>query len=55
MRAVEITPQGVELFDAAHVAAEPLFERLVAELAPGEPERLTDLLTRLAHPAGGEV
>ncbi|MBA2951811.1 MarR family winged helix-turn-helix transcriptional regulator [Streptomyces himalayensis] len=55
VRAVEITPQGIELFDAAHVAAEPLAERLVAELGPGEPEQLTDLLTRLAHPAGGEA
>ena len=36
-RAVEITPQGLELFDAAHVAAEPLVERLVAELGPSEP------------------
>ncbi|MBZ9645628.1 MarR family transcriptional regulator [Streptomyces sp. PSKA30] len=53
--AVEITPQGRELFDAAHVAAEPLAERLVAELGPGEPEQLTDLLTRFAHPAGGEA
>ncbi|MDF9751594.1 MarR family transcriptional regulator [Arthrobacter sp. ES3-54] len=51
VRAVEITPQGVELFDAAHLAAEPLAERLVAELGPGEPEQLTDLLTRFAHPA----
>lgn len=55
VRAVEITPQGLELFDAAHVAAEPLAERLAAELGPGEPERLTDLLTRLAHPADGEA
>lgn len=55
VRAVEITPEGVELFDAAHVAAEPLAERLVAELGPGEPERLTDLLTRIAYPAGGEA
>ncbi|MGY0056411.1 MarR family winged helix-turn-helix transcriptional regulator [Streptomyces sp. LZ34] len=54
VRAVEITPQGIELFDAAHVAAEPLAERLVAELEPGEPERLADLLTRLAYPAGSE-
>ncbi|MGI5460802.1 MarR family winged helix-turn-helix transcriptional regulator [Streptomyces sp. CA-249302] len=53
-RAVEITPAGVALFDAAHVAAEPLSERLVAELGPGEAEQLTDLLTRLAHPAGDE-
>ncbi|MER5789186.1 MarR family winged helix-turn-helix transcriptional regulator [Streptomyces sp. NPDC001980] len=55
VRAVEITPQGLELFDAVHAAAEPLAERLVAELGPGEPERLTDLLTRLAHPADGEA
>ncbi|MER5805545.1 MarR family winged helix-turn-helix transcriptional regulator [Streptomyces mirabilis] len=55
VRAVEITPEGVELFDAAHVAAAPLAERLVADLAPGEPEQLTDLLTRFAHPAGGEA
>jgi DNA-binding MarR family transcriptional regulator len=55
VRAVEITPQGLELFDAAHVAAEPLAERLVAELGPGESEQLTDLLTRFAHPAGSEA
>ena len=54
-RAVAITPQGLELFDAAHVAAEPLSERLVAELGPGEPAQLTDLLTRITHPAGGEA
>ncbi|MEK0098840.1 MarR family winged helix-turn-helix transcriptional regulator [Streptomyces sp. NPDC056121] len=53
VRAVEITPQGLELFDAAHVAAEPLAERLVAELRSGEPEQLTDLLTRFTYPAGG--
>ncbi|MER7794010.1 MarR family transcriptional regulator [Streptomyces sp. NPDC097640] len=55
VRAVEITPQGLELFEAAHVAAEPLGERLVAELGPGEPERLTDLLTRFAHPPADEA
>src|SRR6478672_5525371 len=32
VRAVEITPKGLELFDAAHVAAEPLAKRLVAPL-----------------------
>ncbi|AEM86832.1 MarR family winged helix-turn-helix transcriptional regulator [Streptomyces violaceusniger] len=53
VRAVEITPQGMELFDAAHVAAEPLAERLVAELGAGEPERLMDLLNRFAYPAEG--
>ncbi|MER5183687.1 MarR family winged helix-turn-helix transcriptional regulator [Streptomyces sp. NPDC002896] len=55
VRAVEITPQGIELFDAAHVAAEPLAERLVAELGPGEPKQLTELLTRFTYPAGGEA
>jgi DNA-binding MarR family transcriptional regulator len=54
-RAVEITPQGLELFDAAHVPAEPLAERFAAELEPGEAEQLTDLLTRLAHPADREA
>ena len=50
VRAVEITPKGLELFDAAHVAAEPLAERLVSELRPGQAEQLTDLLTRFtAH------
>lgn len=53
VRAVEITPQGLELFDAAHVAAEPLAEHLVAELEPGESGRLMDLLTRFADPADG--
>ena len=48
-RRVGVLPD-IELFDAAHVAAEPLAERLVAELGPGEPEQLMDLLTRLAHP-----
>ncbi|MFE5396164.1 MarR family winged helix-turn-helix transcriptional regulator [Streptomyces sp. NPDC056568] len=53
-RAVEITAEGLELFDAAHVAAEPLAERLVADLGPEGSEQLTRLLTRLAHPGGGE-
>jgi DNA-binding MarR family transcriptional regulator len=55
VRAVEITPQGLELFDAVHAAAEPLAERLVAELGPGEPERMVDLLTRFVYPSAGEV
>ncbi|SEP53490.1 MarR family winged helix-turn-helix transcriptional regulator [Amycolatopsis saalfeldensis] len=50
-RAVEITPEGVELFDAVHVTAEPLAGPLAAELRPGELEQLTDLLTRIAYPA----
>ena len=48
VRAVEITQRGLELFDAAHVAAEPLAEHLVAVLSPGEREQLTDLLTRFS-------
>ena len=51
VRAVEITPAGLDLFDAAHVAAEPLARRLVSGLRPGEPERLADLLTRFTAPA----
>jgi DNA-binding MarR family transcriptional regulator len=49
-RAVEITAQGLSLVDAAHVAAEPLAERLVAGLEPGESKQLTDLLTKFAYP-----
>jgi len=48
VRAVEITPTGLELFDTAHVAAEPLAERLVSVIKPGEAEQLMDLLTRFA-------
>ena len=51
LRAVEITPKGLELFDAAHLAAEPLAERLVSELGPGEAEQLMDLLTRFTSHA----
>ncbi|MEU7766363.1 MarR family transcriptional regulator [Nocardia sp. NPDC049190] len=51
VRAVEITPAGRDLFDAAHVAAEPLAERLVSMLSPGEADQLTDLLTRFAGQA----
>ncbi|MES4888715.1 MarR family transcriptional regulator [Streptomyces sp. NPDC096012] len=50
VRAVEITQQGVELFDDAHVAAEPLADSLVTHLAAGEAEQLVDLLTRFTHP-----
>jgi MarR family transcriptional regulator, lower aerobic nicotinate degradation pathway regulator len=50
VRAVEITPKGLELFDAAHMAAQPLAERLVSVLGPGEAGQLTDLLTRFTSP-----
>ncbi|BBZ73684.1 MarR family winged helix-turn-helix transcriptional regulator [Mycobacterium paraseoulense] len=52
VRAVEITPKGIEVFDAAHKAAEPLAERLVSVLGPAEAEQLKDLLTRFT--ASGE-
>jgi DNA-binding MarR family transcriptional regulator len=51
VRAVEITPRGLELFDAAHVAAEPLAARLVSVMGPGEAEQLSDLLTRFTASA----
>ena len=51
VRAVEITSKGVELFDAAHVAAVPLADRLISVLGPGEAEQLTDLLTRFTSHA----
>jgi len=54
VRAVEITPKGLELFDAAHEAAEPLAKRLVAPLKPAEAKQLTDLLTRFTSPASDE-
>ncbi|MET8157759.1 MarR family transcriptional regulator [Sphaerisporangium sp. NPDC005289] len=55
VRAVEITPQGLELFDAAHVAAQSLTERLVAELTPEEADQLKHLLTRIAYPGGDQT
>src|SRR6185437_15750799 len=54
VRAVEITPKGLELFDAAHVAAEPLAKRLVAPLKPAEAKQLTELLTRFTTPPADE-
>jgi MarR family transcriptional regulator, lower aerobic nicotinate degradation pathway regulator len=52
VRAVEITPKGMKLFDAAHVAAEPLAEHLASALAPDEAAQLMDLLTRFTASAG---
>jgi DNA-binding MarR family transcriptional regulator len=51
VRAVEITRQGMTLFDAAPVAAEPLAQRLVSAMGPGEAEELEDLLTRFTSSA----
>ena len=51
LRAVEITTEGLELFDAAHVAAGPVAERLISVMGPGEAEQLKDLLTRFTSSA----
>lgn len=53
IRAVEMTPAGLEAFDAAHDAAQPIAEALVSHLRPGEAEQLMDLLTRFTYPSGG--
>jgi DNA-binding MarR family transcriptional regulator len=50
IRAVELTPRGLEAFDAAHKAAYPIAEGLVAHLKPGEADQLMDLLTRFTYP-----
>jgi MarR family transcriptional regulator, lower aerobic nicotinate degradation pathway regulator len=47
---VEMTPQGLEAFDAAHVSARAIADRLVAHLRPGEAGQLLDLLTRFTYP-----
>jgi DNA-binding MarR family transcriptional regulator len=47
---VEMTPQGLEAFDAAHVSARPIADGLVAHLRPGEAAQLLDLLTRFTYP-----
>ena len=52
VHAVEMTPHGLEVFDAAHVPARPIAGRLTAHLRPGEAEQLLDLLTRFTYPDG---
>lgn len=47
---VEMTSRGLEVFDAAHVAAGPIADRLVAHLSPGEAVALFDLLNRFTYP-----
>jgi MarR family transcriptional regulator, lower aerobic nicotinate degradation pathway regulator len=49
---VEITNQGLEVFDDVHVNALSIADDLVAHLNPGEPELLADLLTRYIYPDG---
>jgi DNA-binding MarR family transcriptional regulator len=55
VRAVEITPAGLELVDSVHFAATPLAERLVSVLQIGEAEQLRDLLIRFTSAASDEV
>lgn len=50
-RTVAITDRGSSVFDAAHVAARPIAERLTAHLGKAEREQLVDLLTRFTDPA----
>ena len=54
VRAVEITKKGLNLYDAAHVAAEPLAKHLVSSLKPAEAKQLTELLDRITAPAADE-
>jgi DNA-binding MarR family transcriptional regulator len=51
IRAVQLTPKGLEAFDTAHRAALPIAQHLVAHLKPGEAEQLMDLLIRFTFPA----
>jgi MarR family transcriptional regulator, lower aerobic nicotinate degradation pathway regulator len=54
IRAVELTPAGLQAFDAIHDAAQPIADQLVSHLRPGEAERLMDLLTRFTYPPADE-
>jgi DNA-binding MarR family transcriptional regulator len=45
---VEITREGIALFDAAHAAARPLADRLVSTLRPGEADQLREILIRFS-------
>jgi DNA-binding MarR family transcriptional regulator len=50
MHAVTLTEEGLRIFDAAHTKAAVIGSGLVEHLAPGEPERLFDLLTDFTYP-----
>jgi DNA-binding MarR family transcriptional regulator len=47
---VEMTQEGLAVFDAAHVSARPIADHLVSHLRPGEAAQLLDLLTRFTYP-----
>lgn len=48
--AVEMTAQGLNTFDAAHIGARSIAESLVSHLRAGEADRLLDMLTRFTYP-----
>jgi MarR family transcriptional regulator, lower aerobic nicotinate degradation pathway regulator len=50
LRNVALTEHGHEVFDAAHAAAPPIAQAMVAHLGPGEYDTLLDLLTRFTYP-----
>jgi MarR family transcriptional regulator, lower aerobic nicotinate degradation pathway regulator len=52
VHAIEMTPLGLETFDAAHAPAQKIASSLTEHLRPGEAEQLLDLLTRFAYPDG---
>jgi DNA-binding MarR family transcriptional regulator len=54
IRAIALTSQGLEAFDAAHRTAQPIARGLVAQLKPAEVNQLMDLLIRFTYPADDE-
>ncbi|WP_433781444.1 MarR family winged helix-turn-helix transcriptional regulator [Actinomycetospora sp. CA-101289] len=50
VREVEITPRGLEVFDAAHDNGQAIFQGLVEHLGDGEYDQLMDVLTRFTYP-----
>jgi DNA-binding MarR family transcriptional regulator len=52
VHAIEMTPRGLEVFDAAHQPARQIAGHLTEHLQPGEAEQLLDLLTRFTYPDG---
>ena len=52
VHAIEMTPHGLETFDAIHQPAQQIADRLTEHLQPGEADQLLDLLTRFTYPDG---
>jgi DNA-binding MarR family transcriptional regulator len=55
VHAIEMTPRGLEVFDAVHQPARQIAGHLTEHLQPGEAEQLLDLLTRFTYPDGPAV